>query len=131
MIPRNARALLCFSSILLLGGAALHAAAFGRASAAFASSNLLAFFGNSSRALWLGDSATLAVLGLLCCTIAMRPASASKAVIFLLALIPAATAALLYFFLGAFPAGHLLTLIALAMAAAALQWPSSQRASAT
>jgi hypothetical protein len=109
-----ARFLLGFSSLLAIVGGLMHASAFRKALAAFASSNLQAFFGNSSKALWLGDSSTLIILGAIFGLISIRPAAATGPVIVLLALIPAATAILIYVFVGAFFAGHLLMIIAAA-----------------
>ena len=106
------RVLLALASFLAVVGGLLHAGAFRTALEAFASSNLQAFFANSSKALWLGDSSTLIILGVVFGLIAIRPSAASGPVIVLLALIPAATAILIYVFVGRFFAGHLLMAIA-------------------
>ena len=108
------RFLLGFASFLAVVGGLLHASAFRKALAAFASSNLHAFFGNSSKALWLSDSSTLIILGAIFGLIAIRPAVATGPVVMLLSLIPAATAILIYVFVGPFFAGHLLMTIAAA-----------------
>jgi hypothetical protein len=126
MISRAPRFLLAFSSVLLVAGAAIHAAAFRHAAAAIAESNLRPFFGNSSKSLWLGDSATLAGVALLCGLIALRPSAATRPVVMLVAFIPAATAVLIYVFLGSFFAGHLLMISAAAILVAGLQFPASK-----
>jgi hypothetical protein len=112
------RILLIASSILLALGGLMHARAFGKASAAVGSSLLPAFYGNAFKALWLIDSATLIVLAGVLALVAWRPVLASGTVLVLLALIPGATAGLLYAFMGAFLPAHIL-LTAAVMAAAA------------
>jgi hypothetical protein len=96
-------------------GAVAHASAFSRAAAALSAPALPEFIGGSSKALWLSDSTTLLVVAMAFGLIAVRPAAASGVVVMIIALIPAATAVLIYRFLGPFYAGHLL----LAAAAAA------------
>jgi hypothetical protein len=126
MIARTPRLLLAFASLLLTAGAAMHAAAFKRTLAAVATSDLRPFFGNSLKMLWLGDSATLFLLGALFALIAARPSVATRPVVMLLAFIPAATAVLIYVFLGSFFAGHLLMAIAAAAFFAGLQFPGTR-----
>jgi hypothetical protein len=75
---------------------------------AITGSNLPRFFANSSKALWLADSTTMLSLAALFGLIAARPLVATRAVVMLLALIPAATGVLIYVFLGSFFAGHIL-----------------------
>ena len=96
----------------------MHARAFNKAAAAAVSSNLPPFYANSLKALWLIDSATLFILALLLALIAARPAVATGAVVVLLALIPAATAALLYTFMGMFLPAHILLTAAILTAVA-------------
>jgi hypothetical protein len=119
------RLLLAFSSLLLVAGGVVHALAFNRARAAFAASNLLPFFGNTAKALWLADSTTLWMVAAVFGLIAARPAAATGPVVMLVALIPTATAVLIYLFLGSFFAGHLL-LAAAAMAFFAGLWLPAQ-----
>jgi len=126
MISRAPSFLLAVSAALQMVGAFVHAGAFKHASAAFAESNLRAFFGNSSKALWLGDSTTLFITALLCGLVALRPSAATKPVVMLLAFIPAATAILIYVFLGSFFAGHLLLVSGAAIFFAGLQFPGAK-----
>src|SRR5262245_12622951 len=100
------------SAALLAMGGIMHTRAFGRASAAVASSSLPVFYGSALKALWLIDSATLLVLAAILLLLAARPAHASGAVVVLLALIPAATAAMLYTFMGPFLPAHVLLVAA-------------------
>jgi len=110
----SARPLLLIAAALLVGlGGIMHARAFGRAAAAVASSSLPEFYGRSLKALWLIDSATLLVLAAVFGLLAARPEHASGVVIVLLALIPGATAAMLYTFMGPFLPAHMLLLSAL------------------
>jgi hypothetical protein len=127
IIARTPRFLLAFSGVLLLAGAVIHAAAFTHAATAIAESNLRPFFGNSSKSLWLGDSTTLFGVALLCALIAARPSAATRPVVMLIAFIPAATAVLLYLFLGNFFAGHLLMVSAAAIFFAGAQFPAAER----
>ena len=112
MVSRTPKFLLTFASLLSAAGGALHAAAFRKALTAIAASNLPRFYGGSSEGLWLADSATLFILAAIFGLIAARPAMATGPLVMLVALIPAATAVLLYVFLGNFFAGHLLMAIA-------------------
>lgn len=123
MITCTPRFLLFFSSLLSAVGGAIHAAAFRKALAAIDASNLPHFYAASSKGLWLTDSATLFILAAVFGTIAARPTMATRPVVLLVALIPAATAILLYTFLGNFPAGHLLLAIAVLTFFAGLQFP--------
>jgi len=116
------RFLLAASAALLLFGGAVHAFAYKKAVAAVATSNLAAFYAQALKGLWLIDSATLVILALSFGVLALRPALASALVIALLALIPAATAGLLYYFIGPSPPAHLLLFAAaLTFLAAALR----------
>ncbi len=119
------RLLLALSSLLLAAGGVVHAAAFSKARAAFGAPDLMPFFANSAKALWLADATTLWIVAAVFGLIAARPAAASGPVAMLVALIPAATAALIYVFLGSFFAAHLL-LVAAAMAFFAGLWFSVQ-----
>lgn len=100
--------LLVMAALVLAVGGVMHARAFAGTDAAVAASNLPAFYGNSLKALWLADSAILLILAALYGVVAVRPALASRTVVVLTALIPAATAACLYVFLGKFFAAHML-----------------------
>ena len=98
----------------------MHARAFKGALAAVAGSNLPPFYGEAFKALWLIDSATLVTLAIVFALIAARPATGAGNILSLLALIPAATAAFLYFFIGAFLPAHLLMIAAVLAFAAGL-----------
>ena len=102
------RVLLLVSAVILVFGGIVHARAFTRTLAAIASSDLPAFYGNAFKALWLIDSATLITLGIVFGLVAFRPVIMSGAVVSLLALIPAATAGLIYYFIGPFVPAYLL-----------------------
>jgi hypothetical protein len=117
------RFLLASSSLILAVGGVMHAAAYGKAVAAIAGSNLPAFFGNALKVFWLGDSATMILLAAIYSWIALRPRAATKSVIVLLALLPASTAVLLYAFFGAFFAAHMSLAAAVLTFAAGLQFP--------
>lgn len=108
------RILLGSSAAALAAGGLVHAAAFPGAVRVIAAANLPAFYANAYEALWLSDSATLMGLALVFGFIAARPSTSMRRIILLLALTPAASAVLIYAFMGSFFAGHLLVASALA-----------------
>ena len=126
MTTRAPRFLLAFSSLLMTIGGASHAAALNRTLAAVATSDLAPFYGGSLKLLWLADSATMFILALLFGLIAAWPNTATRPVVLLLALIPAATAVLVYLFLGNFFAGHILLVTAAAVFLAGLLFPGAK-----
>ena len=125
-MPRSIpRLLLAFSSLLSAFGGAIHAAAFRKALPIISASNLPHLYGGSSKALLLEDSAVLFILAAVFGLIAIRPSTATRPLVMLVALIPAVTAVLIYTFLGNFFAGHILLAIALPALFAGLQFPSA------
>ena len=126
MTTRAQRFLLAFSSLLMTMGGASHAAAFNRTLAAVTASNLPPFYGGSLKLLWLADSASMFILAALFGLIAALPTTATRPVVLLLALIPTATAVLVYTFLGNFFAGHILMVTAAAVFFAGLLFPGAK-----
>lgn len=118
MHKRAPSVLLLISAVILAVGGLMHARAYGATAEAVAASNLPAFYGSSLKALWLIDSATLIALALAFFLVARRPDMGAGALIMILALIPAATAAMLYTFIGVFLPAHLLLASALLAALA-------------
>ena len=97
------------AGLILLLGAFLHARAFVlKTGALIDASNLPPAVSAALKALWLCDSSTLSGVGVAMLLLAARPHAASRAVVVLLALIPAATALLVYCFVGPVFAAHLL-----------------------
>jgi hypothetical protein len=109
---RTPKLLLAMAALLSAMGGMIHAAAFRKAQTAITASDLPRFYGGSSKGLWLADSATLLIVAVIFGLAAARPSTATRPLLMLVALIPAATAVMLYTFLGAFFAGHLLLVIA-------------------
>lgn len=107
----------------------MHAAAFRKALVAIDGSNLPNFYGGSSKGLWLADSTTLFILAAIFGLLAARPSVGTRPMVILVAFIPAATAILLYTFLGNFFAGHILLAIAALAFVAGSQFPRSVVAS--
>jgi hypothetical protein len=124
MVKRLPRLLLAFSALLLAVGGLMHARAFDKTLAAIAAAGaaLPPFYAGSFKVLWLSDSATLIILALVFAWIAARPVVAARSVVVLLALVPAATSALLYTFLGSFIPAHLLLVAAGSAVAGGLRW---------
>ena len=104
------RILLGFSAIVFAFGAYIHTSAFGRMSEAVAKSDLLPFFGNGFRTLWLMDSTVQIALAL----VAIKPNAATRPIVILIALVPLSTAGFIYYFIGNFIGGHLFLTGALA-----------------
>ena len=127
MFARTPRLLLAFSSSLAAAGAVIHAVPFNRAVAAIAAANLRPFYGNTFKALWLGDSTTLFIVAVAFALMAARPTAVTRPVVLLLALIPGAVAILIYVFLGRFFAGHMLLAISALAFVAGLQFPAACR----
>jgi hypothetical protein len=126
MVSRGPRILLVLASFFLAAGSVMHASAFPKAAKAVAVSNLPAFFGNALKGLWLADSTTMFALALIFALLAMKPFCATRAVVVLASLIPAGIAAMIYLFMGAFFAGHLLLLSAILVLIAGTQFPTSR-----
>lgn len=124
-MPRStvSRLLLASAALLLVAAATIHGATFPSAKPVMEASGLPPFFVGSFKALWLIDSANLASLALVLAFIAIRPSTASRALIALLAVAPLACAAILYLFLGAFYPAYMLFAAALAIVAGALLQP--------
>jgi hypothetical protein len=120
------KALLAIASLIFGFGGVMHAIAYrAKALASLDASNLAPFLGSELKVLWLADSTTLIALAVVVGTIALKPQSASRTVIMSLALMPAATALLLYEFLGGFYAGHMLMAASAMVFAAGFLAPSS------
>lgn len=120
------RLLLAFSALLLAVGACLHTSAFNKISAAIASSDLMPFAGKSLKILWLQDSVLSVVLAVVFAVLAIRPSGATRSIVLLLALIPTATAGLIYYFIGSFIGGHVFLAAAVAAILGGLQYPGNQ-----
>ena len=109
-MTRNIPRLLYALSATIFGfGGLMHALAYARkALPDIAASNLTPFFQAELKGLWLCDSTTLVALAILFGFLAVKPAAASRTLVLLIALVPAGTIFVLYTFLGAFYAAHLL-----------------------
>lgn len=117
------RILLSLAVLILAGAGVVHAMAFPKALTVIEATNMPAFYANSFKGLWLIDSATLIGLAMVLALIVARPAMAARWVLLLLALIPAATAGIVYYFVGPFFAPHTLAAAALMIFAAGLLSP--------
>jgi len=87
-----------------------------------AESNLVPFLGNGLKVLWLQDSVIANVLAIIFAIVAIRPSAAPKWIIVVLALVPAATAGLIYYFIG----GHVFLTAGIAAILGALVLPRGQ-----
>jgi hypothetical protein len=127
-VKRNSvisRVLLALAAAIFFLGAVMHSIAFfAKASRVIDASTLKAFFSSELKVLWLADSTTLMGLAVVFGLMAARPASGTRPVILILSWIPAATTALLYFFLGPFYAAHLLLAATLMVILSALILPA-------
>jgi len=102
------RALFITAALVLAIGAIMHASAFQKIQEALSISNLSPFPAESLKVLWLADSATCLSVAAFFGSLAVDSASANHFAALVVALIPAATAVLLYIFIGSFIGGHLL-----------------------
>jgi hypothetical protein len=126
MKSRIPRLLLATSAAIFAFGAAMHAIAYvAKAQRSISGSNLPRFLVSELKVLWLSDSTTLMALALAFGLIAAKPASASKAMIMLLAIVPAAITVLLYAFLGPFYPGHMLLAASAMVFVAGILMPAS------
>jgi hypothetical protein len=114
------RFLLALSALVLFVGSLLHGSAFNKILSAITDSNLASFAANSLKVLWLQDAAICLILAIVFGFVAARPSAATRSTIVLLALIPAATAALIYIFIGNFIGGQVMLIAALAAFVAGL-----------
>ncbi len=121
------RILLAFSAIVLAVGAWIHTAGFDRMSAGVAKSDLSPFLGRGFKVLWLQDSTIAIVLAIVFAVVSLRPAAASKPVIFVLAIVPVITAALTYYFIGNFFGGHIFLVAGVAAILGRLLYPAAKR----
>jgi len=115
MNVRVPRILLLIAAVLSTAGAVFHLAASFNTFTIVTASGMPPFYSNSFKVLWLADSATMAILAVVCVSMALRMEMASRLLLALLALFPVSTAVLLYTFLGNFPAGHILMAIGVLM----------------
>ena len=120
--PSVPRVLLSLSAFLLLAGGVLHALAFKGALNALSASPMPTFYSGSFKALWLIDSATLVSLSILLTYAVVRPHAVARPVVFLLALVPTATAALISTFVGSFLPAHVFVVATVLMLAAGSMW---------
>ena len=121
------RILLSISAIVFAFGAYIHTSAFGRMSDAVAKSDLLPFFGNGFRTLWLMDSTVQIALALVFAIVAIRPSAATRPTVILIALVPLSTAGFIYYFIGNFVGGHIFLAGGLAAILGALLKPEKRQ----
>ena len=121
------RILLAFSAIVFAFGAYIHTSAFGRMSEAVAKSDLLPFFGNGFRTLWLMDSTVQIALALVFAIVAIRRSAATRPIVVLIALVPLSTAGFIYYFIGNFVGGHIFLAGGLAAILGALLKPEKRQ----
>lgn len=107
------RAFYITAALVLATGAIMHASAFQKIQEALFVSNLAPFAADSLKVLWLADSATCLLVAAFFGCLAANSSSASHIAALLVALIPAATAVMIYVFIGSFIGGHLLLAAAL------------------
>jgi hypothetical protein len=101
------------ATLVLAIGAIMHAAAFQKIQEALFISNLSPFAADSLKVLWLADSATCLLVAAFFGCLVVNPSSSSHFATLVVALIPAATAVMIYIFIGSFVGGHLLLAAAL------------------
>jgi hypothetical protein len=114
------------AAVIFMLGAAAHAKAFfGSASRIIDAATVKSFFAGELKVLWLADSSTLMGLAVLSGLMAARPGWAARPLMLCLSWIPAATTAMLYFYLGPFYAAHMLLAATLMVIVAAMILPAN------
>jgi hypothetical protein len=98
------------ASVLLVIGGLIHGRAYGKAVFLLNSANLPPFYEKSFMVLWLSDSTTLIAVGIQFALLAVRPTAVTSWFVLAIALVPAATAVLLYYFIGNFLPAHMLAI---------------------
>jgi hypothetical protein len=101
------------ATLILAIGAIIHAAAFQKIQEALFISNLTPFPAESLKVLWLANSATCLLVAVFFGWLVVNPSSANHFAVLVVALIPAATAVMIYIFIGSSLGGHLLLAAAL------------------
>jgi hypothetical protein len=114
------RAFFITAALVLATGAVMHASAFQEIQEALFVSNLTPFAANSLKVLWLADSATCLLIAVFFGSLAVNSSGASHFAAIVVALIPAATAVMIYIFIGSFVGGHLLLAASLSAIAGTL-----------
>jgi hypothetical protein len=114
------RAFFITAALVLAIGAVMHAAAFQKIQEALSISNLTPFAADSLKALWLADSATCLLVAAFFGCLVVNPSSANHFAALVVALIPAATAVMIYIFIGSSVVGHLLLAASLSAIAGTL-----------
>jgi hypothetical protein len=97
---------LAVSALILAAGGIVHGLHFTNASNVVAHSDLKPFFATAFNALWLADSATSIVMAIVFAALAAQPGWATRPLVAILALVPIASAIVIYATMGAFFAGH-------------------------
>jgi len=129
MITRTTRLLLVVASLLLAAGAAVHALAFRIALPVVDASGLPRFYLGSFKSLWLLDSITQLVVTAILAAILLKQLPPSRGLLWLLAVIPVATGAMLYAFLGPFAPEYVFLITAVLLVAAGWRVPPYRAAS--
>lgn len=124
-VCKKFRLLLVVASINLGIGAWMHSARTGAVFNMLANAGLQDFEHAGFRALWHSDTCTQVILAIICGWLSYRPASASRAIVLLLSLLPFSTAIALYSQLGYYSGAHTLMVSTLLIAAASLGFPKS------
>ena len=114
------RAFFITAALVLAVGAIMHAAAFQKIQEALFASNLSPLPADYLKVLWLANSATCLLVAAFFVSMAANPANANHFAALLVALIPAATAVMIYVFIGGLIGGHLLLAAALSAIAGTL-----------
>jgi hypothetical protein len=113
-------ALLWIAALGLLAIAVLHGMGMASVGAALDRADLQPFVVGAFRAVWLGFSATALLLAVLFAMAAVRRDAVGRAALGLLALVPIASALLVYLFVGPFIGAHLMLAVGAAGIAGAL-----------
>ena len=104
----SSRLLMAFSSLTMLVGSAMHTSAYMKVVPLIDRSGLPSQYAAIYKGLWLSDSTTVFILGLIFGAAALFPRFAARPIIILVALIPIGSAATIYATIGSFSPAHIL-----------------------
>jgi hypothetical protein len=102
------RTLLWVTALALVAIALLHGMGVSSLGAELDAAQLKPFVAGGFRAVWLGFSVTAVLLALVFAGAALRPQFAGRAALTLLALVPIASALLVYHYIGPFAGAHMM-----------------------
>lgn len=114
------------AAIVIAGVATYFFGSYWAANIAISNSGLKPFFQDSSRAMWLGFCAQLAIVALVFFVAALRPQLLSRSIVLLLSLMPILATVMLFWFAASRAGSYFLALGGLLTLIAVFVWPKRE-----